>query len=70
MSYLDLAKQALQAKQIPPEIIPDTLPPDWHLFWDERAAFMEYDGSLPRERAEFLALVDTIRAMREAGDQP
>jgi hypothetical protein len=39
------------------------LPADWHLLWDERAAIMEYDGGLPRERAEALALADIIQAM-------
>lgn len=37
------------------------LPPEWHYAWDERAAIMEYDGGMSRERAEALALAD-IRA--------
>ena len=40
------------------------LPADWHLAWDERAAIMEYDGGLPRERAESLALQEIIRQMQ------
>ena len=43
------------------------LPADWHLLWDERAAIMEYDGGLPRERAEALALADVLDQMRRAG---
>jgi len=46
------------------QIAPDDLPPDWHLEWDERAATMEYDGCLPRERAEALALSDILARMR------
>jgi len=38
------------------------LPAEWHYAWDERAAIMEFDGNLPRERAEALALAD-IRAL-------
>jgi len=46
----------------PPNYITvDELPAEWHYLWDERAAIMEYDGNLPRERAEALALAD-IRA--------
>jgi hypothetical protein len=43
---------------------PDQLPADWHLLWDERAAIREYDGGLPRERAEALALAEIIALMR------
>jgi hypothetical protein len=50
----------------PPVTVVD-LPPDWHLLWDERAAIMEYDGGLSRERAEALALVDILDQMRRAG---
>jgi hypothetical protein len=46
---------------------PDSLPPDWHQLWDERAAVMEYDGKLPRERAEALALADILNQMYRAG---
>ncbi len=44
---------------------PDALPPDWHLLWDERAAVMEYEGRIPRERAEALALAEILR-LRQA----
>jgi hypothetical protein len=59
-----LAALALEA---PITVTPDDLPADWHLAWDERAAIMENDGKLPRERAEALALLDVIRQMRVAG---
>jgi hypothetical protein len=39
-------------------------PPDWHFLWDERAAIMEYDGGLPRERAEARALDDIFQVMQ------
>jgi hypothetical protein len=48
----------------------DHLPPDWHQLWDERAAIMEYEGKLPRERAEFLALLEVRRMMKESGEKP
>jgi hypothetical protein len=44
------------------------LPIDWWLLWDERAAIMEYDGGLSRERAETEALADTLRAMRREAE--
>lgn len=43
------------------------LPPEWVVAWDERAAVMEYDGGLPRERAEYLALLEVMDQMRQAG---
>ena len=49
-------------------IDPSDLPGDWRVEWEERAAIMEYDGGLPRERAEALALEDVLRRMRHAGD--
>ena len=44
----------------------DQLPVDWHLLWDERAAIMEYEGGLPRERAEAQALSDILNQMRRS----
>jgi hypothetical protein len=49
-----------------PRITPDSLPADWHFRWDERAAIMEYDGKLPREHAEALALTEILQLMRQA----
>ncbi len=43
---------------------PDDLPGDWRVEFEERAAIMEYDGNLPRERAEAEALAETVRRMR------
>jgi hypothetical protein len=45
---------------------PADLPPEWLLAWDERAAIMEYDGKLPREWAEALALAEIKQQMRQA----
>jgi hypothetical protein len=47
---------------------PDDLPGDWRVEWEERAAIREYDGGLPRERAEAMALDDVIALMRRAGE--
>ncbi len=44
-------------------ITPDDLPPEWHFVWDERAAIMEYEAGLPRERAEVLALAEIRQRM-------
>ena len=49
-----------------PAVVPGDLPADWHVLWDERAAIMEYDGGLPRELAEHLALTEVVRQMAEA----
>ena len=46
---------------------PSNLPVEWWQLWDERAAIMEYDGNLPRERAEALALDDILKQMELAG---
>jgi hypothetical protein len=46
---------------------PADLPAQWHFLWDERAAIMEYDGGMHRERAEFLALKDILGQMQRAG---
>jgi hypothetical protein len=59
---------------IPPAILcatigPGDLPGDWRVEWEERAAIMEYDGGMLRERAEALALTEIIQAMERAGVQ-
>src|SRR4051794_33446455 len=51
----------------PSGIIPNDLPPEWHLAWDERAAIMEYDGGLTRDQAEARALADILEAIGRAG---
>ena len=43
---------------------PDDLPGDLRCWFEERAAIMEYDGGLPREQAEAMALAETIRLMQ------
>lgn len=48
-------------------IQPSDLPVEWWQLWDERAAIMEYDGNLHRERAEALALDDILKQMEPAG---
>ncbi|HUS95375.1 MAG TPA: hypothetical protein VMX97_01405 [Hyphomicrobiaceae bacterium] len=48
-----------------PSFDPDDLPGDWRCWFEERAAIMEYDGGLPRERAEAEALAETIRLMQK-----
>lgn len=45
----------------PVSVTPADLPGDWYVAWDERAAIMEFDGGLPREEAESLALADILR---------
>lgn len=47
---------------------PDDLPGDWRIWWEERAAIMEYDGGLPRERAEAVAWDEVLNEMERAGD--
>lgn len=48
-----------------PEVDPSDLPADWFVVWDERAAIMEYDGQMSRERAEFFALRDVMKQMND-----
>jgi hypothetical protein len=45
----------------------EDLDSQWRVEWEERAAIMEYDGKLPRERAEAEALKDILEEMRQAG---
>ena len=45
----------------------EDLDPEWRVAWEERAAVAEYDGGLPRERAEALALAEIVRDMERAG---
>jgi hypothetical protein len=39
----------------------DQLEPDLREDFEERAAIMEYDGNLPRDHAECLALLNILR---------
>ena len=43
----------------------EDLPGDWRVEWEERAAVMEYDGGIPRERAEAIALTEIVRKIRQ-----
>jgi hypothetical protein len=69
ISYLELARLALaqiNAKASPAAqqiesvdsavVSPDELPAEWCLQYEERAAIIEYDGHMPREHAELVAL--------------
>jgi len=47
---------------------PATLPPDWRIEWEERAAIREYDGGQAREHAEAEALHEIIERMRQVSD--
>lgn len=51
-------------------IMPDDLPGDWRVEWEERAAIREYDGGQAREHAEAEALGEIIDRMRTAGEYP
>jgi hypothetical protein len=53
-----------------PPIGPDDLPPQWREFYEERAGIREYEGKLPKERAEAAALADTLEQMRRCGERP
>ena len=52
--YLDLAKKACVGE----------LTDDWRVWYEERAAIMEYDRNMPRTQAEAEALKNTIRQMQ------
>lgn len=42
------------------------LDPQWHEFWSERAAILEYDCNIPRDEAEQAAWMETSSAMLKA----
>ncbi len=46
------------------EITVADLPADWRIEFEERAAILEYDGGLPREHAEAVALGEIVARMR------
>ncbi len=67
-SFLEsLFRQPPEAAAPDYEIRVEDLDMDWRVEWEERAAVMEYDGGLPRERAEALALAEIVREMEQAG---
>jgi hypothetical protein len=51
-----------------PDVRVENLDPDWRVEWEERAAIMEHDGGLPRERAEAAALTEILDRIRQ-GEQ-
>jgi hypothetical protein len=67
MSYnaLDFLTRLYAPDLVEGEVRVEDLDADWRVWFEERAAIMEYDGGLPRERAEAMALTETIRLMRE-----
>ena len=60
-----LVRQLLANKGAVLEALIADLPADWHFLWDERAAIMEFDGGLPRERAEALALAHILEQKQQ-----
>jgi len=50
----------------PDQISVEDLPGDWRVWFEERAAVKEYDGNLPRERAEAEALTEVCRAIKKS----
>lgn len=50
-----------------PAIRAKELLPDWWADWDERAAILEFDAGMHRERAEAEALKLILNNMRAAG---
>jgi hypothetical protein len=64
---LDLAGPAITLAEPPTDISPWNLPSEWRERWEERAAIMEYEAKMPKERAEFYALGDILRQMKLAG---
>jgi hypothetical protein len=48
----------------------EDLPGDWRVEWEERAAVLEYDGKIPRERAEAQALTEILGKMLRTNGFP
>ena len=67
LAHKTLVLAALAGVGPEPDIAHIQLSADWQFVWDERAAIMEFDGGLPRERAEALALAYILDEMRRAG---
>ncbi len=45
----------------------EDLPEEWRIVWEERAAILEFEGGLPHEKAEALALDEVVEQARRAG---
>jgi hypothetical protein len=52
----------------PADPTPADLPAEWRVRWEERAGIVQFDGGLPRELAEHMALHD-IANQRNARPQ-
>ena len=63
-----IAQRLIDHKALVIEALANDLPAEWHFHWDERAAIMEYDGKIPREQAEALALAE-IRNLIGTADE-
>ena len=61
--YRDGSADTRATETVLPTIDIDDLPGDWRVWFEERAALMEYHGGLPREYAEAEALKDTVGLM-------
>ena len=61
----DGSAKACPTATVLPTIDIDDLPGDWRVWFEERAAIMEYHGGLPREYAEAEALKETARLMEK-----
>ena len=44
---------------------PESLPMDWRIEFEERAAILEYDGGLSREKAERQAFIEILRRLKK-----
>lgn len=44
---------------------PDSLPMNWRIEYEERSAFLEYDGGLSRDQAERQALQEIIERINQ-----
>ena len=53
------------SEMAPPTVNVDDLPGDWRMWFEERAAIIEYHGGLSREYAEAEALKEAVALMRQ-----
>ena len=63
--YRDGSADTRATETVLPTIDIDDLPGDWRVWFEERAAIMEYHGGLPREHAEAEALKETVQKMEK-----
>jgi hypothetical protein len=60
----EVAQQLLASKTAVVEALQGELPSECHFRWDERAAILEVDGNMARERAEAVALAEILDQTR------